>query len=269
MGSIVVEDEFDNGWDMSAVLVDGRWVDRSPRHAGVEMQARREAVVLPWLAPQLPIAVPVPRVVSEDPLVLRHALLPGTPCPGTSAAHGRAVGEFLLALHAVDVHEAVARGLPDADTTYAAAQRTRDRMAVEVLPLVPAPVRSAAEDLLHRAARRPEDPRVVHGDLGLVHIRVTGEEVTGIIDWGDCCAGDPALDLSATTFGSSPAFADAVRTAYGPGREVLARARDWHLLGPWHEVLHGLDTDQEEYVVSGLDGIVARLERWTAQEPEA
>jgi len=256
-----VDDGFDDGWDMSATLVDGRWVDRSPRHPGVEAQARREAAVLPWLAPQLPIAVPVPRVVSEDPLVLRHAFLPGGPCPGTSAAHGRAVGEFLLALHAVDVAEAVARGLPDADTTYAAAQATRDRMAVEVLPLVPARLRSAAEDLLARAARRPDDPRVIHGDLGLVHIRVTGEEVTGVIDWGDCSVGDPALDLSATTFSSSPAFADAVRAAYSPGRELLARARDWHLLGPWHEVLHGFDSDQDEYVVSGLDGLVARLER--------
>lgn len=257
-----MDEEFDNGWDMTAVLVEGRWVDRSPRHPGVEAQARREAAVLPWLAPQLPLPMPVPRIVSEAPLVLRHAFLPGEACPGTSAAHGRAVGEFLRALHAVDVAEAVAHGLPDADTTYAAAQGMRDRMAIEVLPLLPPHVRSSAASLLHRATGRPEDPRVVHGDLGLVHIRVTGEEVTGVIDWGDCSAGDPALDLSATTFSSSPAFADAVRTAYAPDRELLARARDWHLLGPWHEVLHGLDTDQHEYVVSGLDGVVARLEKW-------
>ena len=33
---IDAEDEFDNGWDAQATLVDGRWVDRSPRRPEVE-----------------------------------------------------------------------------------------------------------------------------------------------------------------------------------------------------------------------------------------
>ena len=56
------------------------------------------------------------------------------------------------------------------------------------------------------ASRQP-DPRLVHGDLGLDHIRVTEDDVTGVIDWGDSCVGDPALDLAATTLSASPAFA--------------------------------------------------------------
>jgi aminoglycoside phosphotransferase (APT) family kinase protein len=258
---IVGDDDFDDGWDMSARLVDGRWVDRSPRRPEVVPQARREATVLPWLAPRLPLPVPVPRIVSEDPLVLRHAYLPGGPCAGTSAAHGRAVGAFLRALHAVDVDAAVAHGLLEGEAAFRAGQEIRDRMAAEVLPRLPDRLRSDGRGLLERAAVPPVDPCVVHADLGLDHIRVTGEEVTGIIDWGDACVGDPAIDLAATTLGAAPAFAAAVVDAYEPSPAVLERARDWHLLGPWHEVLFGLDTGLDALVASGLAGTVARLER--------
>ncbi len=251
--------DFDDGWDMSATLVDGAWVDRSPRRAVVEPQARREAAVLPWLAPLLPLPVPVPRVVSEEPLVLRHLYLPGRACPGTSAAHGAAVGSFLLALHSVDPEQAVRAGALEAGTSYAEAQAIRDRMADDVLPLLPPSVRGDGAALLARMAVPPPDPRLVHGDLGPQHILVVGEEVTGVIDWGDCCVGDPALDLAWTRYGSAPEFAAALDAAYSPSETLLARGRDWHLLGPWHEVLYGLDTDQPSYVESGLAGATARL----------
>jgi len=251
--------EFDDGWDMTASLVDGRWVDRSPRRPEVEPQARREAAVLPWLAPQLPLPVPVPRIISENPLILRHAYLPGDPCPGESAAHGRAIGEFLRALHSIDPRDAVARGLLDAESAFAANQEIRDRMAVEVLPRLPDHVRDEGRALLERAAVPAVDTCVVHADLGLDHVRVDNDRVTGVIDWGDACVGDPSIDLAPTTIGPAPAFAQAVLEAYRPDADQLARARDWHLLGPWHEVLFGLDTDQPDFVTRGLAGVITRL----------
>ena len=110
----------------------------------------------------------------------------------------------------------------------------------------------------------PPDPRLVHGDLGPEHIRVVDDVVTGVIDWGDCGVGDPALDLAWTRYGSGPDFAAALEAAYSPDDEVLARGVDWHLLGPWHEVLYGLDTDQPAYVESGLAGATTRLQSLNA-----
>jgi aminoglycoside phosphotransferase (APT) family kinase protein len=254
-------DDFDDGWDTTAMLVDGRWVDRTPRRAEVEPQVRREVALMPWLSPLLPLPVPVPRVVSEEPLTVRHALIVGGACPGTSAAHGRAVGTFLRALHSVDVEQAVRAGARDAATSYEEAQEVRDRMAVDVVPLLPQQVRAAAEALLERMSVPPPDPRLVHGDLGPGHIRVVGDAVTGVIDWGDCGVGDPALDLAWTRYGAGPAFAAALEAAYSPDHAVLARGLDWHLIGPWHEVIYGLDTDQPSYVESGLTGAVSRLHR--------
>jgi hypothetical protein len=83
-----------------------------------------------------------------------------------------------------------------------------------------------------------------------------------VIDWGDSCVTDPAVDLAWTALGSTAAFAEAVLAAYRPDDDVLARARDWHLLGPWHEVLYGLGEGGPEFVESGLAGTVERLERF-------
>jgi aminoglycoside phosphotransferase (APT) family kinase protein len=269
VGSTVVDD-FDDGWDMTARLVDGAWVERSPRRPEIEPQARREAALLPWLAPQLPLPVPVPRIVSEAPLVLRHAYLPGDPCPGISAEHGRAVGGFLRALHAMEPEQALAHGARDAESVSAAAQEIRDQMAVEVLPRLPAAVAEDAAALLRRLAARatpPPEARLVHGDLGPTHIRVTGDDVTGILDWGDSGIGDPAIDLAWTAYGAGPDFVSALLRAYDPDPALLARARDLHLLGPWHEVLFGLVTGQDEYVDSGIAGAVARLRRFASRAP--
>lgn len=253
-------DDFDGGWDNRVTLVDGRWVHRTPRFPDREPQLRRESALLPWLAPLLPLPVPVPQVLSEDPFTVRHAYLPGDRCPGASPAHGSAIGGFLRALHAVDVADAMRHGARDAGTTHAETCATLSRMERDVLPLLPPHVATAGAALLERMASPPPRATVVHADLGPEHIRVVDEQVTGIIDWGDSCIGDPALDLAWTTRGSEPAFAEAVAASYDGDAPTLARALDWHLLGPWHEVLYGLGEGGPAFVESGLAGTVDRLE---------
>jgi aminoglycoside phosphotransferase (APT) family kinase protein len=258
----VAPDDFDGGWDNRVTLVEGLWVDRTPRQPDREPQLRREVALLPWLAPMLPLPVPVPAVVSEEPFTVRHAYLPGDACPGTSAAQGTAVGDFLGALHAVDPDEAEHHGARDAATSHADLLETLDRMARDVIPLLPRNLAPTGRALLDRMATRTTVTRLVHGDLGPEHIRVLGDRVTGIIDWGDSCLGDPALDLAWTTMGADRPFADAVVAAYRPGGELMARAGDWRLLGPWHEVLFGLGEGGPAFVENGLAGTIARLERF-------
>lgn len=256
-------DDFDGGWDNRVTLVDGGWVERTPRFPDREAQLRRETALLPWLAALLPLPVPVPEIVSEDPfLTVRYAYLPGRACPGTSPVNGAAVGHFLRALHAVDPGQAVDHGARDAETGYAELLQTLERMEREVLPLLPRNDVADGRALLDRMSSPPPHTAVVHADLGPEHIRVVDEQrVGGIIDWGDSGIGDPALDLAWTLIGSGPAFSEALATTYRPDDVFVARARDWHLLGPWHEVLHGLGDGGPAFVESGLAGIVTRLRR--------
>ena len=57
------------------------------------------------------------------------------------------------------------------------------------------------------------------------HLLVTGGEASGVIDWGDTCIGDPALDLSWTMLGTTRPFAEALEGAYRPDDTIDKAAR--------------------------------------------
>ncbi|WP_041733326.1 phosphotransferase [Conexibacter woesei] len=248
----------DDGWDSQATLVDGRWIDRTPRRAEVTPRLRAEVRLLGWLAPRLPLAVPRPFVVGEQPLVVRHALVPGEPAPELTAAHGRELGAFLHALHASDAAEAVEHDAPGPAAALAERRAELERMRTVVLLLLPAARRGDGDALLDAIAQLPA-AALVHGDLGPEHVLVQDGRLSGVIDWSDAHVGDPAIDLAWTLHGATSAFASALAERYGVDAELRARALLWHRLGPWYEVLHGVETAAPETVASGVDGVLARL----------
>ncbi len=250
---------FDDGWDAEARLVDGRWVERRPRRPEREEPLRREARLLPWLAPQLPVAVPRPAIVGEDPLVVRHELIAGEPWDGHGVGIARAVADAVRSLHRVSATDARRVGVPDLTPDWF------DDCADVVLPLVDETLRRRGGWLLDRLAAYPRSS-VVHADLGPAHLLVRDGHLAGIIDWSDCGIGDPALDLAWLLHGAPAATADVVARAYGVKRGLRARVLDWHALAPWHQVLHGLHRDDEPEWRDGLAEVEERL-RLVPDEP--
>ena len=78
-------------------------------------------------------------------------------------------------------------------------------------------------------------PAWVHGDLHPANILVHDGRISGVIDFGDITAGDPAADLSVAWMllpaDCRGAFRDAYRAAGGhaEGDDTWARARGWAL----------------------------------------
>jgi aminoglycoside phosphotransferase (APT) family kinase protein len=67
-----------------------------------------------------------------------------------------------------------------------------------------------------------------HGDFHLRHVLVRPDgAAAGVIDWGDACLADPALDLSFGYAAFTEAARDAFFAAYGgePDQERELRAR--------------------------------------------
>ena len=250
------------GWDSEASVVDGRWLERIPRRPEVRTRLEVEARLMPRLAPLLPLVVPVPVVIATDPWRVRHDLVPGEPVDRDrlDAAEGRRVGGFLRALHDAPPATWAGTGIPD-DRERIRADRVDELQAMRtsVLPLLPADLTDAGAALLDRCLAGNPHPVLCHGDLGPDHLLTTESRVTGVIDWTDAAVGDPALDLAWLVHGTPAAFADALVATYGATSDELDRGRDWHLLGPWWEVRHGLTGAGQEYVDSGLAGAVTRL----------
>ncbi|KAA5830149.1 phosphotransferase [Saccharopolyspora hirsuta] len=251
--------DFSGGWDSAARLVGGRWVERWPRRPEVAAQLRREVGLMPWLAVRLPLAVPVPELVSEEPLVVRHLLVPGEPPERLEAGHGRALGRFLRCLHGCPVSDAVARGVPSSAEVVADRVATAARFRADVLPMLTGDQRRAGLALLDVLPELPAEV-LVHGDLGPEHVLGDASGLTGVIDFGDVNIGDPAVDLSWALHCTPAAFADALAEEYGVTGGQRERALVWHRLAPWHEVTYGMDVGDPGVVRSGLAGVAARLE---------
>lgn len=248
----------DDGWDSEVYIVEGRWIDRVPRRPEITDRLTAESRLLPRLAPMLPLDVPLTRRIADEPPRFRHPIVCGDPAGDhLTSDNGIRFGRFLRALHDLPAGTADGTGAPGADETAAELAGTLGRFGHEVLPRVPNELTDDADSLLRRAGGPYE--RIVHGDLGPEHVRCTDGSVTGVIDWTDAHTGDPAIDLAWALYGGGEAFTGGVAHAYRPTDAERSRALDWRRLGPWHEVIHGLDTGRDDLVDSGMRGVVDRL----------
>jgi aminoglycoside phosphotransferase (APT) family kinase protein len=165
--------------------------------------------------------------------------LPGVPAavasscdPAAAAAAAAAVGGFLGALHVPAPADAPAnpfRGVPLAERagTFAAnlallaGQVDRDAVLRAWVAALTAPGYDGP-------------PVWLHGDLHPANILVNDGQVSGVIDFGDITAGDPASDLSVAWMllppGGHAIFWSAYQAAGGRAGDALrARARGWAL----------------------------------------
>ena len=225
------------GWDNTVWLADDRWVFRFPRREVALPGFARELAALPVLAPRVPLPIPDPvfvgRPVAEFPWPFFGApYMPGREPLGldepTRAALARPLGEFLRALHAAPAVDGLLEDpMGRADMAVRVPKTLEQLGLVEAAGVWQAPA-SVAELLeAARSLPKPEPVSVVHGDLHFRHLLVDDHgALSGVIDWGDVCRGDPAIDL--TLFWSllpSAARPDFL-AAYGPVREdQLVRSR--------------------------------------------
>ncbi|NIK59366.1 phosphotransferase [Kribbella shirazensis] len=241
------------GWDSHA-WIEGQWIHRAPRRPEVRPRLLAETTLLPRLAPRLPLPVPLPELTADG---VRHRMLLGEPFTDGDEAVGRELGAFLRALHTVDVSEAVLRGAQDAETATAEKTTLLQEFRTQVVPLLPAEVRTTARALLDRVANVRTS--LIHCDFGPDHILMTDGRVTGVIDWTDAVIGDPALDLCWPLNGAPEAVAAGLLEVYQPSPDLVERSKDWARLSPWYGVHRGLLLDLPDDVTDGLRGILNSL----------
>lgn len=231
------------GWDNSVWVVEERWAFRFPRREIAIPGVERELHVLVALAPLVPVPIPVPRFVGEPsdrfpwPFFGAELLSGIEPCDAGLVDEerellGAELGRFLRVLHSPETLALVdpQSALPDdpirrADTPFRVT-RTRERLAELPRDLWRPPARVL--ELLAEGARLPPSMRRVltHGDLHVRHILVRHRSISGVIDWGDMCRSDPAIDLMLVWSLLLPAGRERFVEAYGPiDEESYLRAR--------------------------------------------
>lgn len=255
----------DDGWDSLVLDLDDEWIVRLPRRPEVERWVEREIALLPELAPRLPVAVPHFELVARHGrLGVAYRKIHGSPAKGDlSEQTGNDLGQALSALHAFPLERARAVGVPYFEPAAWREHFTRlcGDFGQRVVPLLRPGEREQAETLFAQIDTLDFSPALLHADLGPAHVLCRDGRLAGIIDWSDARVGDPALDLAWCLNGTAHQVADAVARVYGVDGALRGRSLFYHQLGPWYEVTYGLDTNQEPFVRSGLEGVRSRLPR--------
>jgi aminoglycoside phosphotransferase (APT) family kinase protein len=235
-----------NGWDNELYRVGDERVARLPRRALGAQIIVNEQRWLPGLAPRLPLPIPYPERTGVPGCGYPYCwsvvpYLPGVPAaqagPFDPASAADALGGFLGALHVPAPADAPAnpfRGVPLAERagTFAAnlaligGQAGHDHVDQDAVLRV-------WEAVL--AVPGYDGPPVwLHGDLHPANVLVNDGQVSGVIDFGDITAGDPASDLSVAwmllPLDCHAGFWSAYQAAGGGGGDALrARAAGWAL----------------------------------------
>ncbi len=229
-----------NGWDNVMVRCGDDLVVRLPRRQAAAELGVSEQRWLPMLAERLPLPIPVPVRVGLPGAGYPWSwsvlpFLPGVPAavaPSFDPAEMVDVlAAFLAALHL--------QAVPDAPHNRYRGVPLADRAALDAANLAaladPGVARAAAAIRDTGLAARPwaGDPVWVHGDLHPANVLVEAGRISGVIDFGDLTAGDPATDLSVIwmvlPLSEHRRFwtSYAASAAYVVDADLRARARGW------------------------------------------
>jgi aminoglycoside phosphotransferase (APT) family kinase protein len=201
------------GWDSAAFLVNEAWIFRFPKRRERQAWLESEVAVLQLLGRQpLELSIPVPVYLGQASSLypcgfMGYRLIDGIQ-GDTAQLHqveredsARRFGRFLAALHSVDVREAVACGVRPHESRLKALLAETITTHDMIWGKLPRELKELCQPYLEGNCAVPEISELrhclVHGDLVDEHVLLNGEgAVTGLIDWGDACLSDPAVDFS-------------------------------------------------------------------------
>lgn len=226
------------GWDNQLWRVGDELAVRLPRTPRGPALLHNEYRWLPTLAPHLPLPVPTPLRTGEPSEVFPKpwsvvVWVPGEPGDRTPVTRGDhaadALAGFLTALHTQPVPEDApvnaVRGVP-----LGTHEAYFDDKFRELTPELPDGVRDIWKDAV-AADAWAAPPVWLHGDLHPANVLVTDGTLSGVIDFGELCTGDPATDLAAAWLLLPSAAQSRFFAAYAKADPAtIRRARGWAVL---------------------------------------
>ena len=130
---------------------------------------------------------------------------------------------------------------------YQIVQQCQGEAERHIAPQLSKAERRRLSDVIARQLDDPVNfaasPRILHCDLSADHVLCEGDSVTGILDWGDVCLGDPDCDFGYLYEDFGEAFVREMAAHYGhadPDR-LVRKARYFSVADQIGTIVHGGD----------------------------
>jgi aminoglycoside phosphotransferase (APT) family kinase protein len=213
--------------------VNGDWLFRFPKRAGIAASIEREARLLSLVAERVSVTVPRMEWLGRPgpdfpyPFVgyrfipgIAGDLLPEALTPDDERRIAGQIGRACAAIHGVPMEQAQSFGAVERRWNAAAVEAKAMKNAPLLTAIVPPTLLGDYRALLDGTVVPPRPSpscRLAHGDLYAGHLLFDAAtlELTGIIDFADIGLHDPAIDFVQLFHWRGEAFVRLVLDAYG------------------------------------------------------
>ena len=190
------------GWDNIVLEVNGALIFRFTRRPDILQQHIKELELLPLLNRSLTLRVPNPiyHQTEKPPYYMAYKKIIGDPITNTNT---KPITSFLRELQTIDHTklQQIKRYTPE--TWKQEYLELHNRIKREIQSHLDQETRKTIDNAFNQFHDSYLDfkPTLCHRDLTKDHILEIDGRITGIIDWGDACVGDPAFDLTGFILG--------------------------------------------------------------------
>ncbi len=137
------------------------------------------------------------------------------------------IGTFLNRLHAIPKNELDNLNILVEDKSFSDWQTHGYPFYEKTKHLIPSQYYPKIEEFFKSKPQNQSFDKVLcHNDLGIEHILVTSDKVSGIIDWGGAAIADPACDFARIYRDVGPTILDMVLDKYNTTLEVREQMRE-------------------------------------------
>lgn len=160
------------------------------------------------------------------------------------------LAQAIAAIHQLPLSVAQQGGLPIRTAQDLRLHATRVIDRAEATRLVPQTILARWKHVVESSELWDFEPSMVHGSLDADQLRVSDDEIIGVVGWSEIAIGDPASDI-AWLLNAGPEVLDAVLARYAALRDrgslvqLRTRAALYHELEIARWLLHGTESHDE------------------------
>lgn len=186
-----------------AYTINDDLIFRFPKEPRNQKQLEQEIILQPILEKYSSLAYPKFEYLPPDHSFVGYVKLEGEPLINRSNIYttweqfSNKISHFLSQLHDIPKNEITSLNLLTENKSFSEWQSEAGSYYEKTKSLIPQKYYSAIETFLNEKIDEQSEEKVLcHNDLGIEHIMINDNEITGIIDWGGVAIADPACDFA-------------------------------------------------------------------------